>query len=677
MEYRDYSVPLVYVAFVLGVFGLTSCGMASTPNGYTTAQPTAPESPAIATASTVLPLPTSPPTSTPTHSLIESTASPSVDSFVGPVPDGAITRWGMGRPLDIAFSPDGHVFAVASSIGIYVYQVDSRTELWFGSTTMPVRGIAFSPDSRTLASVNGDNIALWDVPTGQQVRQLRDSMQIATCLSFSGDGHILASGYDDGTIILWDVANGTINHRWKGADGEIYKLAFSPDSAILASGAYDSIVQLWDTSKGQPVGSLHGHTDGPVYDVAFSSDGNTLASGAYDGTVILWDTGSKTSRQVVEGTGGAIRSIAFLPSGGVLVFGTDNGQIVALNVSDGKQLNVLQAQENSAYYRLAFSPNGHTLLTSSDAGVSLWDWDAGQQVETLNGYQDFDSAAADMAVRNNELLAWRASGNAVIWDVKSCTQLYVLTEQPSEFGPRLLAISPRDNLLATNTRDGTIRLWNRATGSLALTLMRQREIRTMAFSPDGSILASGSTWHDYPVILWDVNTGQRIRTFGEDGFDVSNMAFSPDGHILATGAAGGSVHLWDVASGSILNRVFVTINYASLAFSPDGKTLAVGTSYGDDGKIILLDVSSGEQIDVLKSQTTTCSLAFAPSGNLLASGAFDGAVMIWDLSTSKLLRTWHGHTQEVRSMAFSSSGDILASGASDSTVVLWDISALE
>ena len=206
------------------------------------------------------------------------------------LPEGAKARLGKSWINDITCSPDGTLLAVASQIGIWIYDVQTSEELaLLTEHTGSVDRIAFSPDGHTLASGGQDNtLRLWDVDTRREIGTLEGHTGGPDSIWFSPDGRTLASLDDDNTLRLWDVDTQTQIHTLEGYTGSIESVSFSPDGNIIASGGQDNIVRLWNVGTQTEVGTLEGHTGG-VNSVAFSPGGKTIASGSVDGTVLLWD----------------------------------------------------------------------------------------------------------------------------------------------------------------------------------------------------------------------------------------------------------------------------------------------------------------------------------------------------------------------------------------------------
>jgi WD40 repeat protein len=230
--------------------------------------------------------------------------------------------------------------------------------------------------------------------------------------------------------------------------------------------------------------------------------------------------------------------------------------------------------------------------------------------------------------------------------------------------------SPDGKILASGSRDNTIKLWDVKTGQEIGTLIGHgNSVFSVAINPQGNILASGSK--DRTIKLWDLQTNQVIRTWRhKDG--VRAVVFSHDGRILASGSYDGTIKLWEVKSGRLLNTINAHKDgVLAIAFMPDDQIIASG---GREDMIKLWEVNSGKLEQTIRADgDRVWAIAFNPDGFLLAAGSGDNSLKIWETKTGHELHNLQGHGYWVLSLAFSQDGRILASGSSDSTIRLWEV----
>jgi WD40 repeat protein len=233
-----------------------------------------------------------------------------------------------------------------------------------------------------------------------------------------------------------------------------------------------------------------------------------------------------------------------------------------------------------------------------------------------------------------------------------------------------VAFSPDRKTLASGSWDNTVKLWNVETGQQIKSLDDHADlVSSVAFSPDGKTLASGS-W-DNTVKLWSVETGQLIKTL-KSNIDSITVTFLPDGKTLASISLSSTITLWNIETGQQI-KAFRGGDYVvhSAAISPDGNVLAIGS---DDSVISLWNVEKSQQIRSFEGHDSGIySVAFSPDGKTLASGSNDNTIKLWNAETGQLIKSFEGHTNLVSSVTFSPDGKTLASGDWGSTIKLWNV----
>ncbi len=259
-------------------------------------------------------------------------------------------------------------------------------------------------------------------------------------------------------------------------------------------------------------------------------------------------------------------------------------------------------------------------------------------------------------------------GDIHVWVTNEWTPL--LTLQGHADWVRSVAFSPDGEILASGSDDQTIRLWDINSGQCIKILQGHTSwVRTVTFSYNGKFLASSSD--DHSIHLWKLDNDYELRVLLGHSGTISSIAFSPDGTKLASGGMDQTLRLWDISTGQCLEILRGhTDAIWSVAFSPDGNCIATSSQ---DQTIRLWEGSTGHTIRVLYGHTSTVqSVAFSPDQQFLASGGDDRTVRLWDPNTGLCLKILHSHTERVSSVAFSPDQQFLASGGDDRTVRLWD-----
>jgi WD40 repeat protein len=344
-----------------------------------------------------------------------------------------LARWGGDAPGQVRFSPDGRFLAVASPVGIYLYDVQTPPQVRFIEKALTVKSVAqmrlieagdwvksvaFSPDGATMAlGANNGAVRLRRVADGALLRTLQGNAKAVTSLAFSPDGATMAAGSEDKTVRLWRVSDGAPLCWLEGHVAEVSSVAFSPDGAMLASASHENGVRLWRTSDG----ALLRMTEAPsssVVSAAFSPDGTTVAGASSDKMVWLWRVNDGALVRKLVGHTDSVTSVAFSPDGKILASGSSDKTVRLWRVHDGSLLHTLEGHTDLVL-GVAFSPNGKVLASGS---------------------------------RDKTIRLWRVSDGALLRTLEEHTALV-----------EGLAFSPDGLLLASGSWDGTVRLWGDVT----------------------------------------------------------------------------------------------------------------------------------------------------------------------------------------------------------------------
>ena len=525
---------------------------------------------------------------------------------------------------------------------------------------------SFSSDGKTVASDSDDDgFRFWDIATRKEIKTLKaePSGRYGEVISYSPDLQTVAiANYRDEKykqiwqINLWDVNTQTQRKIMEKQSYGLPFLVFSPDGNFIAS-SVNGIIHIWDVNTGKQKKRLKGYRSA-ITTVAFSPDNRTLVSAGYDDTLRFWDVDTGKVKKIVTGYGTLFRDVSLSPDPQTLMSLCYGSSTVRLwNANTGQhEKNFLG--DNEYVWDAALSPDGRRLssYSGSDNTIHLWDVNTGKHSK-LKGPKSHVSGIAFS--RDSQVLAsWGSSGKRkdIVQfydaDTGSIQRTLELTNQDDFSGSADLYFDKKMFAGIGIIFEPNLFVWNLDTGDYNITDLGGTDIIVARFSPDGRVIAivfktiSHETIPrmDRNIVLYDVATGDHIRTLIGHIDEVKCLAFSPDGRTLTSGSRSimreKPILLWDVETGS--SRVvkdpswaesqhkYDAVTASKLAFSPDGQTLASGMKLGD---IYLWETATGAKKRILRGHSLRIShLFFSADGQTLISASDDGTMLIWNLT---------------------------------------------
>ncbi|HQR07553.1 MAG TPA: WD40 repeat domain-containing protein [Gemmatales bacterium] len=414
-----------------------------------------------------------------------------------------------------------------------------------------ISGIAWHPTTRFFATSSWDTTCrLWNVSQGEQVFILNGQADQVHAVAFSPDGSILASTDSEATIWLWEPFHGKVIRKLKSHVGEVTQLAFTPDGSYLLSGGSDGRLILWNVATGENV--LHTTADSThASRIRLSPKQDQVAAILGGHSIYVWDAQQGTPVKTIESLPSLATAITYQTGTTGLASGHDDGRVYFWNTQTGKQEGQVH-DHNTRITSMAIDASGQRLATggSTDGYVFIMDINTNDIQLLIPGATDGCTVESVAFIPNTTYLAvtgidWKSSGQEgriTIWNIDKPAKVATTAT-----GGTALAAHPAGNQLAVATLNESICLYSLPELTLERELIGHSGLVTaLAYTGDGSkLLTSGS---DGTVRVWDVATGKELQVCETD-VSIRDLSISQDGRYVYTANANATAYVIDLKRG--------------------------------------------------------------------------------------------------------------------------------
>ncbi|KAK5997907.1 Vegetative incompatibility HET-E-1-like protein [Cladobotryum mycophilum] len=457
--------------------------------------------------------------------------------------------------------------AISSTGMIASGSEDGTTTLWESNTGKVfttfnnfggfVRGLSFSPDGNRLAVVAAETLTVINLSNNARVKGVGHEETIS-CVTFSADGRMIATGSWDATVKIWDASienldedltNLTVTKTFSEHADSINSVRFTPDSKTLATSSEDGVTKLWDTRTWESLVLKH---QGAVIGSAFFPDGSQFVSSTDQNTINIWDTKTGQRKAQIKCSGSAAKSVA-IPSSGQYIVSSGRDcllrfwyahQRVSQDDSDPNK------EANSPTSAITISRNGAYIASGLKSGeICLWDGNSGQRIQTSHTLKHGSKVNRLAFSPNGQKLASAShDGKVRLWDVMSGNSLKIF--QGHSDWVRYVAFSADGKFIASASDDYTVGIWQVDGGQEeAVEFLRGHRdyCRCVAYSPDDKYIVSSGM--DNEIIVWKTETRKRFKSIKLTGNVVVSVAVTPDSLRILSSQSDGTLKVWDLDTG--------------------------------------------------------------------------------------------------------------------------------
>lgn len=533
----------------------------------------------------------------------------------------------------------------------------------------PIQTARYSPDGRWVVTASMDGtVRRWSSTDGHELLPVLRHPSPVRWAEFSPDGTALLTAADDGGVRLWNAATGEATRTVTGPGPSAARAQFNPDGTRIVTLVAPQRLELWDARQGTRLCELP-FPAANVQTLAFDPTGSRLAAGGDGGWAFVWNLGDPEAppRSVRHAEWAPVWHVAFSPDGHALLTTAEDGTARVWDAATGFPLAPPLNHEGGVVFA-QFHPDGRSVVTTSaDVTARLWDWQTGQPLgQPLRHHEPVRWAA--FTPDGTRLMTASDDATTQLWDIAPRTTRPLAIRHPPEV--TAIAYQPQTTRLWSASADGTARGWDVASGEpVGEPLWHPAAVRDAQVSRDGKRLvtgcADGTSW------TWDLTTQQRLAGPVHHDQPVLAVQFAPDTESFVTASQDGTARIWETRTGQPITAV---LRHAApvvrAVFDPRGARMA---TVSEDDTARVWDARTGQPLtEPLKHRDDVKWADFSPDGSALVTASTDNTACIWDLRTSQPRAPLLQHARIVERALFSPDGRRVATASQDRTARVWD-----
>jgi WD40 repeat protein len=514
-----------------------------------------------------------------------------------------------------------------------------------------IRRLSISANATRLASMDvSHHVAVWEVPGGRLIRTFTIEGVTWPDAVISPDGKMLAaSGSEKQPIVLYDVESGEKKPELPDGKGAVnIKLAFTPDGRRLIAGGQGPIF-VWDLADAKLLYRITNVNEDHVEGLAVSPDGNYVATVGWGEAVHVWNLQTGKLHRSLIAPGDRLKGVAYSPDGTTVVACGGHSVVHRWRMDTGERLDAGPGHLGSVEAAV-WLPSGRIVTAGKDRSIRVWAANSGQLEKTASLAQAI--VPRTFSIDGTKLLGLSEQRLHLL---DAVTGKEMMRENVRVAWDAQLAFHPDGGSFAyiVDSKALHVRSIHQQGKTRVLTPL-PRPLNALEFSPDGKLLAAGFNQEYKPeklivsanerppprislkrptLVLYDVNSGEKLAQFGEELASVARLAFSPCGRYLAIGTDGNEVHVWDLKRrAKIAGKTEGHTTPTFLAFSADSRRLATVERMTGNGVFVLEVASMAPVAHCRGHDGQHVAAVFSPDGRRLVTTGLDTLALIWDVT---------------------------------------------